>query len=402
MIIGAADLARMSRGMALLVAGMLVAATATAQTPAPRDVDITAPDGVNLKATYFPAAQPGPAVLLLHMCNTDRTSWAPVGRQLAAAGIHALTVDYRGYGQSGGDRFDKQTPQDRQKVIIEKWPGDVDAAFAYLRTQAGGDKTRMGTGGGSCGVNQAVLAAERHPEVISLALLAGPASRAGRAFLRRTTWLPVFAAAAADDQFDRDAPQSMRWLTELSGNPRNRFVGFPDGKHGTEIFGPHPELVQEIADWFVETLVKAPADPKAAVAPKQTAASEFWAAVDQPGGIDRAVQLFHETRQRDPKAFLFPESAMNETAYEYLQGGHAKDAIALFKLNVEAFPTSANAQDSLGDGYLADGQNDQALAAAQKALELLPADAGNAQFKDAVRKSAEQKIQKIKGSSAPQ
>jgi dienelactone hydrolase len=383
---------------------MLVAATAIAQTTAqaPRDVDIPAPDGINLKATYYPAEKPGPAVLLLHMCNTDRTSWAPVARQLAAAGIHALALDYRGYGQSGGDRFDKQTPQDRQKVIIEKWPGDVDAAFAYLRTQAGGDAAHMGAGGGSCGVNQAVQVARRHPEVISLVLLAGPTNREGRTFLRRTTWLPVFAAAAADDQFDRDAPQSMRWLTELSGNPRNRFVGFPDGKHGTEIFGPHPELVQEITDWFAETLVKAPADPKTAVAPRKTPASDFWAAVDEPGGTDRAVQLFHETHQRDPKAFLFPEAAMNEAAYEHLQGGRAKDAIALFKLNVEAYPTSANAQDSLGDGYLADGQNDLALAASQKALELLPADAGNAQFKEAVRKSAEQKIQKIKGSAAPQ
>ncbi len=402
MIIRAADRKRMSRGMAFCVAGMLVAAAAMAQAPTPRDVDIAAPDGVTLKGTYFPAAQPGPAVLLLHMCNTDRTSWAPVARQLAEAGINALTLDYRGYGQSGGDRFDKLTPQDRQKIVIEKWPGDVDAAFAYLRTQAGGGNVRMGAGGGSCGVNQAVQVARRHPEVISLVLLAGPTDREGRTFLRRTTWLPVFASAAADDQFDRDAPQSMRWLTELSGNPRNRFVGFPDGKHGTEIFGPHPELVREITDWFVETLVKAPADPKAAAAPRKTAASEFWAAVDEHGDVNRAVQLFHEARQHDPKAFLFPEAAMNQAAYEFLQNGRTKDAVALFTLNAEAYPTSANAQDSLGDGYLADGQNDLALAASQKALELLPSDAGNAQFKDAVRKSAEQKIRKIKGTAAPQ
>ena len=71
---------------------------------------------------------------------------------------------------------------------------------------------------------------------------------------------PVFAAAAADDQFDDHAPESMQWLSDLSGNPRNRFVGFADGKHGTEIFGPHPELPQQIVAWYVDTLVKAPAD----------------------------------------------------------------------------------------------------------------------------------------------
>ena len=69
--------------------------------PAPQDVTLSAADGTRLKATYYAAPQPGPAVLLLHMCNTTRTSWEPLGRQLAATGIHALAVDYRGFGESG-------------------------------------------------------------------------------------------------------------------------------------------------------------------------------------------------------------------------------------------------------------------------------------------------------------
>jgi len=53
-----------------------------------------------------------------------------------------------------------------------------------------------------------------------------------------------------------------------------------------------------------------------------------------------------------------------------------KNAVALFQLNTEAYPNSANAYDSLGDGYAADGQNEKAIQASQKALELLPADKG--------------------------
>ena len=217
--------------LSLLVAG--VASTAWSAVPAPRTVDVTTPDGVILKATYYAAAQPGPAVLLLHMCNTTRQSWDPVGRQLSAAGIHALALDYRGFGDSPGVRFDAQTPAERQKMVTDAWPGDVDAALAVLLAQPGVDKAHVGAGGGSCGVNQAVQLARRHPNVISLVLLAGPTDRTGREFLQQTRWLPVFAAAAADDQFDAQAPQSMQWLAELSGNPRNRFVGFADGRHGT-------------------------------------------------------------------------------------------------------------------------------------------------------------------------
>ena|SRR5438552_13172584 len=89
-----------------LVLVLLMVSPAVAAPPAPRDVDITAPDGVKLKATYFAAARPGPAVLLLHMCITTRASWEPVARQLSAVGISALTIDNRGFGESGGPRFE--------------------------------------------------------------------------------------------------------------------------------------------------------------------------------------------------------------------------------------------------------------------------------------------------------
>src|SRR6185503_941526 len=150
---------------------------------AARDVTLKAADGTSLKGTYYASATPGPAVLLLHMCNTTRKSWEPLGPQLAAAGIHALSVDYRGFGESGGDRADALAPQDAQRVVTGKWPGDIDAAYDFLLAQPGVDKTRVGAAGGSCGVVQALNLARRHPEVRSLALLAGPIDPDGLAFL---------------------------------------------------------------------------------------------------------------------------------------------------------------------------------------------------------------------------
>jgi dienelactone hydrolase len=373
----------------------LIPAVALADTPAPRAVDLTAPDGATLKATYYAAATPGPAVLLLHMCNSNRTSWDAVGRQLSESGIHALALDYRGYGESSGARHTELPSQERQQLVNAKWAGDIDAAYAFLVSQDGVDKARVGAGGGSCGVTHAVNAARRHPEVKSLVLLAGSTDAAGRRFLLENPWLPLFTSAAADDQFGADVITQMRWLSELSGNPRNTFVGFKDGKHGTEIFGPHPELPKQIVAWFVDTLVKAPADPKAPVAVKRTAASEFWSALDGPGGIAKATAIFREAKQKDSNAYLFPEAVLNLAGYEKLQAGATKEAVAIFQLNVEAYPQSANTQDSLGDGYLADGQKELALAAAKKCLEMLPADTSPEEFKKAIRASAEEKIAKL-------
>jgi dienelactone hydrolase len=373
---------------------VFLSSSAAAQ-PAPRDVEIAAPDGTRLKATYYAAAQPGPAVVLLHMCITTRSSWTPVAEQLATAGISALTIDNRGFGESGGPRFDPATPE-VQRELNERWPADFDAAFAWLVAQRGVDKLRIGAGGGSCGVNNAVKLASRHPEIRSLVLLAGGADAVGVRYLQDNPWLPIFSAAAADDQFDSHALDLMRWFAEFTGNPRNRFVGFKDGRHGTEIFGPHPELPRQIVTWFVDTLVKNPADPASAFTPKRTIPSDFWAVASAPGGADKAAQFFRDARKRDPKAFVFAEAILNQLAYARLQGGDVHEAIQLFRLNVEAYPTSANAHDSLADGYIANGQNDLALAAVEKCLELLPADSISAQFKAALRRAAEEKIAKLK------
>jgi hypothetical protein len=218
----------------------------------------------------------------------------------------------------------------------------------------------------------------------------------GLNYLTSNPWLPIFSAAAADDKYDAHAPDTMRFFAEAPGNPRNRFVGYTDGGHGTEIFAPHPDLPRQIVAWFVDTLVTAPADPKATFTRRGTAASEFWSAATRPGGAAAATQMFRDARRRDPKASLFPEAVVNRLAYAKLQNGAQDEAITLFKLNVEAFPTSANAHDSLADGYLAKGDRELALAAEQKCLELLPADTIDPEFKAQLRQLAEEKIAKLK------
>jgi dienelactone hydrolase len=345
---------------------ILTAAPVFAQAQAARDVTLTAADGTPLKATYYAAAQPGPAVLLLHMCNTTRKSWEPLA------------------------------PQDAQRVITEKWPGDIDKAYEFLLAQPGVNKARVGAAGGSCGVNQAIKFARRHPEVGSLALLAGGLDTEGITFLTEMPSVPIFAAAAADDQYDASAPDTMRFLLALSGNPRNKFSGFKDGKHGTEIFGPHPELAKQMVAWYVDTLVTRPADPKAAVQAKDTPVRRFWRKAVTPDGVGEAVQLFYDVAQRGDRVVLFGEGELNQLGYFHLQAGRTDEAIRLFRLNTIAYSTSANTYDSLADAYLAGGQNELALRMSEKALELLPKDRSSDERKKAIRDSAEQKIAKLK------
>src|SRR5262249_42534075 len=133
--------------------------TSVAREPqAPKVADLTAADGTKLKVSYFAAAKPGPGVLLLHQCNRQRRIWDGLALQLQAAGINVLTLDLRGFGESGGYPQPKLTPQEAQAAAA-KWPADIDVAFEYLKSQPGVKQDAIGAGGASCGVNNSVQAA---------------------------------------------------------------------------------------------------------------------------------------------------------------------------------------------------------------------------------------------------
>ena len=377
-----------------VVAGtLLVAATAAAQ-PAPVHVNLKAPDGTALKATYYAAGKPGPAVMLLHQCNADRTSWSSLAAAAASRGYHVLALDYRGFGESGGTQSDD--PRAQGQVVAEKWPGDVDAAFTWLVAQPGVDKERIGAAGASCGVNQSVQLARRHPEVKTIVLLSGGLTPEARLHLRTAPWMPVLAAASQDDG---GTVEGMRWNVGWSRNPKNKFLEYKAAGHGTEMFAVEKGLQPAMLDWFDAHLRHAPAKPQATTATyTPTPVETFWNTLTtQPGGAPKAKALYEAAKREGKASGLWPEQEMNVYGYQLMQEGSNADALIVLQMNAEAFPASANVYDSVADAYLANGNKEEALRYAEKAIKMLETDTrAPAAFKDAVRQSAEQKIRDLK------
>jgi dienelactone hydrolase len=383
----------MHRRNSLLVVIFFFAIRCLASPPAPRVVDLTATDGTKLKATYFAAGRPGPGVLLLHQCNRQRKMWDDLAPKLAASGLNVLTLDFRGFGESGGTPFDKLTPQEAGTVVNEKFPRDVDVAYAYLTGQPGVNKGIIGAAGASCGVNQSIQLARRHPEVKSLVLLSGNTDRDGRLFLKDTQQLPLFGSAADDDA---GAVEVMEWLLSRSPNPANQFQHYTKGGHGIEMFAPHPELTGLIVNWFDTTLIKtpgqAPANPNATFRKN----NNVMALLDQPDGPAKVADQLAKAREKDPKAVVFSEALVNLLGYEHVQSGDNKGAIEIFKLNVAAYPESPNAYDSISDAYASDGQRELAIRNAKTAIGLLAADTKDSEQRKAlIKRSAEQKLEQL-------
>jgi dienelactone hydrolase len=369
-------------------------------SPPVRVVDLKASDGTLLKASYFAAAKAGPGVLLLHQFNRTRDSWDGVARQLAAAGINTLTLDMRGFGESGGTPNAKLTDAERAKVRARR-PGDVDTAFQYLVSQPGVNRDVIGVGGaGEFGVGRSVEVARQHSDVKSLVLLSGETLQDGLLFLRQASQLPGLFVVADDDEYPPTV-EAMEWLYINSSSPGKKFVHYSaahdapwlwyegpevgkapaNGGHGTDMFKVHPELPGIIVDWFVTTLIKTPGHAPADALASAAILNQLWTSE----GVARVTQQLIEARRRDPEVQLWPEVNVDIIGADHLrEGGSArkagqlreaemqiKTAIEIFKLNLLAYPDSADAHYNLADAYLKDGQKDLARQYAEKALAML-------------------------------
>jgi CubicO group peptidase (beta-lactamase class C family) len=118
--------------------------------------------------------------------------------------------------------------------------------------------------------------------------------------------------------------------------------------------------------------------------PKKSLALDLLDVFDTKGtaaGLDTYKKL-----KNDP-TYAIKEGDMNRVGYQLLQTGKKKEAIEVFKINVEAFPKSGNVYDSLGEAYLADGDKKLAIANYSKSVELDPTNEGGKKVLEELSKS---------------
>lgn len=90
------------------------------------------------------------------------------------------------------------------------------------------------------------------------------------------------------------------------------------------------------------------------------------------GGIEAMTTEFRRLRSTPDPDLYVSESSINGFGYFLLNRRQINEALAVFKLNVEAYPQSANVYDSLGEVYLLLGDKDKAIENYQKALAIDP------------------------------
>jgi dienelactone hydrolase len=217
---------------------------------AAEEIRFTATDGMPLVGDLYRAArtEPGPAVVLMHSGRSDASVLSRLAELLARRGITALNLDWRGRGRSTAHGTMLEL-SDEHKAGHRL---DVQAAFDTLAAVDLVDGSRLGALGIAHGAGHAASGALGDPRTKALVLLTGfhPASDEQRAALMSGEVDVLYITGTPH----RVTTAAMRSLYEDSKGRRTRFVEYPEGVLGYQLFDLHRDLEPLIVDRFAEVL----------------------------------------------------------------------------------------------------------------------------------------------------
>lgn len=107
-------------------------------------------------------------------------------------------------------------------------------------------------------------------------------------------------------------------------------------------------------------------------------------------GAEEALVHFNKLKSNNPDEYDFAENQLNRLGYQLLQLDRIEDALAIFRLNQEQYPQSANTYDSFGDALLASGDTANSLINFKKAFAM-----------DSTFIATKEKIKDIEGETMP-
>ena len=171
-------------------------------------------------------------------------------------------------------------------------------------------------------------------------------------------WYRTQMMAGTQRRVETNAVQDEKWSRTVDGWKRGNInevkngAAFVDGKR-----------VDTNKPYDPEAPAYDPYDPH----PKRPVAEALLPIISEKG-IESGLESYRALKQSSD--YYTTESQLNALGYRLLNMKKVREAIEVFKLNVEAYPQSANVYDSLGQAYMVNGDKELAIRNYQRAVEL--------------------------------
>ncbi|HEY0365200.1 MAG TPA: serine hydrolase [Pyrinomonadaceae bacterium] len=141
------------------------------------------------------------------------------------------------------------------------------------------------------------------------------------------------------------------------------------------------EYLDRLSDSIAKIIYNQPYEP-----PKISIVSVLDKTIAEKG-IEAGIAQYRDWKAKQAATYDFAEPELNRLGYQLLRNGKPREAIEIFKLNVEAYPQGSNAYDSLAEAYMNNRERELAIQNYKKSLELNPNNTNAAEMLKSLEKA---------------
>ena len=141
------------------------------------------------------------------------------------------------------------------------------------------------------------------------------------------------------------------------------------------------EYLDRLSDSIAKIIYNQPYEP-----PKISIVSVLDKTIAEKG-IEAGIAQYRDLKAKQAATYDFAEPELNRLGYQLLRSGKPREAIEIFKLNVEAYPQGSNAYDSLAEAYMNNKERELAIQNYKKSLELNPNNTNAAEMLKSLEKA---------------
>ncbi|WDE11679.1 hypothetical protein [Thalassomonas haliotis] len=229
--------------------------SAAANKKSSQTVSLQTQDKFTIHGNYFPGEEAASGALILHDCHRDSSSYAELGKTLAANGLHALTIDLRGFGRSISEEFSERKIHLRAKDIISYqgqltalrayWREDVLAAYLYLRKKI--DRSQgVSVVASGCSSVQAVDLADKM-RISAMVLITPIMDYADKERYKELMDIPSYFINSAQHL---ESFQTAKELFEWNGSRKSKSQIFKGNRVEQALLNANHYLVEDITLWL--------------------------------------------------------------------------------------------------------------------------------------------------------
>jgi len=196
-----------------------------------------------------------PGVIILHDCQSERSRYSELAETIAAQGLHVLSLDFRGYGDSVAKGFSEQnikkqahdivTYQNEIALLTSYWAEDLFAAHQFLQTKV--DKSKgIAVVASGCSAGYAVSMAEK-TQLKALVFITPEMSYADKERYKDLVDIPTYFITSTHHLASYNTAQE---LFAWNGAASSKMQVLKGGRRDRQLIKAKLNLVSDITEWL--------------------------------------------------------------------------------------------------------------------------------------------------------